>query len=165
MLETNTVALPPVIIFCSLLASLLAERGDNGKSHLGGPLLSRRPKLFVPSIVLDKASDTPLHRQIYGQIAQAIRSGSIPGGVRLPSSRVLAQLLGVSRNTVLAAFDDLAADDLLRGEQGAGMHVNGGAAVPEVTWFGLKQAIRASGYPARVVSLSDPDGNPIHLNF
>ena len=107
----------------------------------------------------------PLQRQIYGQIAQAIRGGAIPGGVRLPSSRVLARLLGVSRNTVLAAFDDLAADDLLRGEKGAGMRVRNGAAAPEVTWSGLKQVIRAAGYPARVVALADPDGNPIYLRY
>jgi DNA-binding GntR family transcriptional regulator len=142
----------------------LAEKLDNGKGHLKGPLVSRQ-KLFVPSITLERASAIPLQRQIYGQIAQAIRDGAIPGGVRLPSSRVLARLLGVSRNTVLAAFDDLAADDLLRGEKGAGMRVQGGAVVPEVTWLGLKQVIRASGYPAKVVALADPDGNPIYLRY
>jgi DNA-binding GntR family transcriptional regulator len=140
----------------------MAQKVDNGKGHLKGPHMSR-PKLFVPSITLDKASETPLQRQIYGQIAQAIRAGVIPSGSRLPSSRVLARMLGVSRNTVLAAFDDLAADDLLRGERGAGMRVQGGA--PEVTWFGLKQVIRVSGYPAKVVALADPDGNPIYLRY
>ncbi|HEX3745284.1 MAG TPA: GntR family transcriptional regulator [Bryobacteraceae bacterium] len=125
----------------------------------------QRSRMFVPSITLDHASDTPLHRQIYGQIAQAIRAGEVPRGARLPSSRTMARLLGVSRNTVLAAFDDLAADDLLRGERGAGMRVQGGAAAPEVTWFGLQQVIRAAGYPARVVTLADPDGNPIYLRY
>jgi DNA-binding GntR family transcriptional regulator len=143
----------------------LAEKVDNEKGHWKEPLLSRRPKLFVPSITLEKASGVPLHRQIHSQIAQAIRAGAIPGGVRLPSSRVMARLLGVSRNTVLAAFDDLAADDLLRGERGAGMRVRNGAPVPEVTWFGLRRVIRSAGYPARVVALADPDGNPIYLNF
>ena len=127
--------------------------------------MSRRGKVFVPPITLDKTSEAPLSRQIYGQIARSIRSGQIPSGARLPSSRVLARLLGVSRNTVLAAFDDLAADDLLRGEKGAGMRVRNGAPAPEVTWFGLKQVIRAAGYPARVVELADPDGNPIYLRY
>jgi len=127
--------------------------------------VSRRGKVFVPPITLDKTSEAPLSRQIYGQIARSIRSGQIPSGARLPSSRVLARLLGVSRNTVLAAFDDLAADDLLRGEKGAGMRVRNGAPAPEVTWFGLKQVIRAAGYPAKVVELADPDGNPIYLRY
>jgi DNA-binding GntR family transcriptional regulator len=142
----------------------LAEKVDNEKSHLREPVVSHR-KLFMPSIALDKASMAPLHRQIYAQVAQAIRGGAIPGGARLPSSRTMARMLGVSRNTVLAAFDDLAADDLLRGERGAGMWVRNGAPAPEVTWFGLRRVIRASGYPARVVSLADPDGNPIYLSF
>ena len=127
--------------------------------------MSRRRNLFVPSIVLDQASTVPLHRQIHGQIARAIRGGGIPDGARLPSSRAMARLLGVSRNTVLAAFDDLAADDLLRGERGAGMRVQNGAAVPQMTWFGLQRVIRAAGYPARVVTLTDQDGNPFYLNF
>jgi DNA-binding GntR family transcriptional regulator len=126
--------------------------------------VSRR-KYFVPSITLDKVSGVPMQRQISGQIAEAIRGGMIPAGVCLPSSRVLARLLAVSRNTVLAAFDDLAAGDLLRGERGAGMRVQNGAAVPQVTWFGLKEVIRRSGYPARVVALADPDGNPIYLQY
>ncbi len=124
-----------------------------------------RPKLFVPSITLDKTSAEPLHRQIHGQIAQAIRSGEIPGGVRLPSSRVLARLLGISRNTVLAAFEELAADELLLAERGAGTRVRSGPPAADPTWFGLRRVIRTSGYPARKLVLSDPDGNPIYLNF
>jgi DNA-binding transcriptional regulator YhcF (GntR family) len=129
------------------------------------PLVSRRPKLFVPSIVLDKASELPLHRQISRQIALECHSGRIPSGVRLPSSRVMARLLGVSRNTVLAAYDDLAADDLVRGERGAGMRLQNGAPVPETTMFGLKRVIRAAGYPARILAFEDPDGNPLYIHF
>ena len=75
----------------------------------------------------------------------------------------MARLLRVSRNTVLAAYDELAADGLLQGERGAGMRVRS-AEVPSMTMAGLRQVIRASGYPARVVVLADPDGNPIYLH-
>ena len=125
--------------------------------------MTRRSELFVPSIVLDRASATPLHRQIYAQIGQAIRGGDIHLGASVPSTRVMARILRVSRNTVLAAYGDLAADDLIRGERGAGMRVNFGSQAPAVTWFGLRQVIRAAGYPARVVGLEDPDGNGIYL--
>jgi DNA-binding GntR family transcriptional regulator len=125
----------------------------------------KRSKLFVPSITLDKDAAEPLHRQIQCQIARAIRSAEIPGGSRLPSSRVMARLLGVSRNTVLAAFEELAADDLLRAEKGSGTRVRGATPATDVTWFGLHRVIRTSGYPARKLALTDPDGNPIYLNF
>ena len=77
----------------------------------------------------------------------------------------MARLLGVSRNTVLAAYDDLAAEDLVRGRRGSGMRVNRSATVPEVTWFGLRQVIRAANYPARVLALADPDGNALYVHF
>jgi len=127
--------------------------------------VSRRPRLFVPPIMLDKASSVSLHRQIYRQIARTIRSGEINYEARLPSTRVMARLLRVSRNTVLAAYDDLAADDLVTGEKGAGMRVNRSAPVPEVTWVSLQHVIRAAGYPAQVLALADTDGNPLYIRY
>jgi hypothetical protein len=94
----------------SSLPIIFTERVDNGKSHLGEPLVKRRPELFLPPIMLDRASKLPLHRQIHRQIARAIRDCKVPYEARLPSSRVLARILGVSRNTVLAAYDDLVAE-------------------------------------------------------
>ncbi len=124
--------------------------------------MKRRLQIFVPPIVLDRASPLPLHRQIHDQIAQAIRDGAIDYEARLPSTRVMAGLLRVSRNTVLAAYDDLAADDLARGERGSGMRINAGG---KKTPHGLRQVIRAARYPARVLTLADPDGNPLEINF
>jgi DNA-binding GntR family transcriptional regulator len=77
----------------------------------------------------------------------------------------MARLLGVSRNTVLAAYDDLAADDLVCGETGAGMRVSGSAPARNGMLFGLGHVIRAANYPARTLALADPDGNPIYVNF
>ncbi len=125
--------------------------------------MSRRGELAIPPIELDRASEIALHRQIYLQIGRAIRGGATPAGARLPSTRVMARLLGVSRNTVLAAYDDLAADDLVRGERGSAMRVNRGAPAPDTGLFGLRQVIRAAGYPARVVALEDADGNPLYF--
>jgi DNA-binding GntR family transcriptional regulator len=127
--------------------------------------LSYRPQLFVPPIVLNKDSSVSLHRQIRDQIALAISSDRIPYEARLPSTRVLARILGVSRNTVLAAYEDLAADGLVRGETGSGMRINRHAPVPQVTLFGLRQVIRAAGYPARVLDLADQDGNSLYIRF
>jgi DNA-binding GntR family transcriptional regulator len=127
--------------------------------------LGRRRELSVPSIVLDRISRVPLHRQIHRQIAECIRGGAIHDQARLPSTRLLARLLGVSRNTVLAAYDDLAADGLIRGETGAGMRVNGTVPSRSGMFFGLGQVIRSANYPARVLEIADPDENPIYLNF
>ena len=128
--------------------------------------MRHRGELFVPLIDLDRASSTALHRQIHHQIARAIGSGVVPPNARLPATRVMARLLRVSRNTVLLAYEDLAADNLIRGKRGAGMWVNGGVNdhVPrELTWFALRQVIHAAGYPAKILALADPDGNPLYI--
>ncbi len=127
--------------------------------------MSHRRELFVPPINLDRASRVPLYRQIYYQIAQAIRSGSIHCKARLPSTRVMARLLRVSRNTVLVAYDNLAAEDLVRGERGAGMWVNGGTSAGGETWLGLRHVIQAAGYPARILKLADTEGNSLYIRF
>jgi DNA-binding GntR family transcriptional regulator len=72
--------------------------------------------------------------------------------------------LGVSRNTVVAAYEDLAADDLIRGERGSGMRVNGSShRVTSSSW--LRDVVRTAKYPERVLSIADPDGNSLYLNF
>ena len=51
---------------------------------------------------------TPLHRQLCDQLRELILSGAVPAGTRLPSIRACARGLGISRNTVIAALDQLA---------------------------------------------------------
>ena len=47
----------------------------------------------------------PNHRRIYEAMRRAITSQVLPAGARLPSTRSLAEDLTVSRNTILAAFE------------------------------------------------------------
>lgn len=51
-------------------------------------------------------------RQLHECLRTAIRDGTLGGGARLPATRTLAQELGVSRNTVLYAYDQLATEGL-----------------------------------------------------
>jgi DNA-binding transcriptional MocR family regulator len=97
-----------------------------------------RPTFIVPEVNLDRDAAVPVQKQIRGRIAAAIRNGSLAKGSKLPSSRMLAKLLQVSRGTVVAAYEE-----------------------PLV---GLRAAVRAAQFPARVQPASDPDGNPLYLN-
>jgi GntR family transcriptional regulator/MocR family aminotransferase len=67
-------------------------------------------------------------RQLYSQIREAILSGRLPSGSRLPSSRDLAKELQISRNVVLEAYDLLYAEGFLDAKRGAGTYVAEGAA-------------------------------------
>lgn len=72
---------------------------------------------------LDPRAGQPLHQQLYEQVRGAVLQGTLPAGARLPSSRVLAANLGVSRTTVLSAYEQLAAEGYLEGQSGAGTRV------------------------------------------
>ena len=76
---------------------------------------------------LDEESDAPLHRLIYERIRDAILDGSLPAGTRLPSTRILAADLGVSRNTVVAAFEQLRVEGHTTSRRGGGTRVRGAA--------------------------------------
>lgn len=73
-------------------------------------------------IVMD--GDKDLAGQIYRQIRDAIRSGYLAEGNKLPPSRLLAQQLGVSRKTVSDAYDKLRLEQLLIGHVGSGSFVH-----------------------------------------
>lgn len=71
---------------------------------------------------------TPLHRQLFDALRAAILDGRLGAGARLPSTRDLAREVGVSRNTVMTAYDQLVAEGYLEGRTGAGTYV--GATLP-----------------------------------
>ena len=57
-----------------------------------------------------RATGGPLYRRVYHALKTAIRAGRLGPAARLPSTRALAQDLGVSRNTVMVAYEQLAAE-------------------------------------------------------
>lgn len=71
----------------------------------------------------DNNSGTPLYQQVYKAIRQSILSGEFKPQTRLPSSRNLAQKLGVSRITIFNAYEQLYAEGYLEGKVGAGTFV------------------------------------------
>ncbi|MFI8162008.1 PLP-dependent aminotransferase family protein [Streptomyces microflavus] len=65
-------------------------------------------------------------RALQSALREAVRSGRLVAGTRLPSSRELAADLGVSRGLVTEAYEQLTAEGYLRSGQGAGTWVSGG---------------------------------------
>jgi GntR family transcriptional regulator/MocR family aminotransferase len=66
----------------------------------------------------------PLFGQVYAGLRKAILSGAFKSGERLPSTRELAQQLGVSRTVVLLAYDQLLAEGFAAGRAGSGTYVS-----------------------------------------
>ncbi len=72
---------------------------------------------------LDPTSPVPLGRQLCDALRGAILGGRLRPGERLPATRMLAAELGISRNTVLSAFDHLLSEGYLVGRTGSGTYV------------------------------------------
>ncbi|GHO78563.1 GntR family transcriptional regulator [Ktedonobacter sp. SOSP1-85] len=80
------------------------------------------PGLDLP-ITLDRTASTSIYRQLCEQLRRAILDGRVSGGTRLPSTRTLAQALGVSRTVTSSAYDELFAEGYLEGRHGSGTYV------------------------------------------
>ena len=81
-------------------------------------------------LLLDLGSDGggPLRRRLERELREAVRAGRLAPGGALPSTRVLAAQLGVSRGVVVEAYAQLVAEGYLRARQGAGTVVAPGPA-------------------------------------
>jgi len=74
------------------------------------------------AIPLSKKSG-PLFRQVYAGLRKAILNGTLTAGERLPSTRDLAEQLGISRTVVLLAYEHLLAEGFVTGRCGSGTYV------------------------------------------
>ncbi len=79
-------------------------------------------ELFA-SLVLDRSAPSPLFRQLYAGVKDAVLRGALTPGMQLPPTRHLCRLMGVSRQTVLNAWDQLMAEGYLSGTVGKGTFI------------------------------------------
>jgi GntR family transcriptional regulator/MocR family aminotransferase len=91
-----------------------ALKGPNTSKRLGAPL-------DLP-LRLDRAAGNQA-LQVYGGLRGAILDGRLVAGLRLPSTRALAQQFGVKRNAVVIAYEHLQSDGLADARTGSGTFV------------------------------------------
>jgi GntR family transcriptional regulator/MocR family aminotransferase len=91
--------------------------------------VNRAASGILPTIVVDRKAESPLHKQIYDGFRAAILRRELRPGQRIPSSRELADELRVSRFPVLNAYAQLLAEGYFESRVGAGTFVS--ASLPE----------------------------------
>lgn len=79
--------------------------------------------VFAFDLNLPPRGSRQLLRALHTQLRDAILQGRLQPGQRLPSSRAVAQALGISRNTAVAAYDLLLSEGHLRARRASGIHV------------------------------------------
>src|SRR6266496_2180751 len=89
----------------------------NGANYERLPLFTTPIHSFIK---LERANGVPLYQQICQGLREAIISGELAEGTRLPTERALAHDLGVNRTTVMNAYHELASEGLIEGHVGRG---------------------------------------------
>ncbi len=87
-------------------------------------ILKRSVAAHLRAISIDADALEPLYRQLYFAIRDAILSARLRPGQRLPAMPTFSRDLGLSRNTVVSAFDQLLAEGYIEGRTGAGTYVS-----------------------------------------
>jgi GntR family transcriptional regulator/MocR family aminotransferase len=72
---------------------------------------------------LERGTTEPMYRQVLRLVQQAILTGQLAPGTKLPSSRTLAEDLDIARNTVLRVYDQLTAEGYVLSTTGSGTYV------------------------------------------
>ncbi len=98
-------------------AAILAQHSGS----ISGPLSTKNMEPLLPfAIALPARGTRQRLSALHGQLRAAILDGRLQPGIRLPSTRALAERHGVARNTVIAAYDLLLAEGYLRAVRGSG---------------------------------------------
>lgn len=75
------------------------------------------------ALALDHHSEISLHQQLYDELRQAILNGRLLPRQKLPSTRLIAQSLGISRTTATQSYDRLPSEGYLDTIVGSGTYV------------------------------------------
>lgn len=100
---------------------------------------------------IDRADDKPPYRQIAGMLREAISSGQLSAGERLPSEAALIAHFGVARMTVRQAVQDLRTEGLVLSEHGRGVFVRPAPPIRRLASDRFARRHRASGKAAFTV--------------
>jgi|SRR5580658_5545892 DNA-binding transcriptional regulator YhcF (GntR family) len=113
----------------------------------------------MADLQLDPDSRHPLYLQLRDHLRRSILDHNLPAGAKLPSTRLLAKNLAISRNTVVNAYEALAAEGLVTGAIGSGTRVT--STIRRRRKLDLRSVLRESHFPNDALPMSDPDGNPL----
>src|SRR5579862_3445998 len=115
--------------------------------------MSSSPRLASTANI--SAAPDPLYLQVYDAIADAIKSGRLKPGDRLPTERSFCEQLGVSRATVRRAMRRLVDEGVVEATVGRGSFVSGGLlAEPPNALMSFTELAAARGLTASARVLS-----------
>jgi GntR family transcriptional regulator/MocR family aminotransferase len=122
-------------------------------------------------LLIPLSKGEPLFRQVYAGLRQAILSGTFRAGDRVPSTRDLADQLGISRTVVVLAYELLLAEGFVAGRSGSGTYVPAGLAAARARGSGKPSELRLSRFGASAAAMASrvqfpaPRATPLPYDF
>ena len=113
-------------------------------------------------MLLDLDGQGPAYQQVTRALRTAILNGSLCAGTRLPPTRALAQDLGMSRITVLSAYDQLRTEGYLQSRVGSGSYVSAPPLALQFRPRGVDSIRAPSRYAQRARTQSDRTTDQMH---
>ena len=110
------------------------------------------------ALAVDRSADVPLGQQVQEALRTAIRARRLRSGERLPSTRQLADQLGVSRGLVVSAYEQLLAEGYVVSAVGSGTRVADGlsGAADTVASAAAEEPPRGPGRRASTSATASP---------
>ncbi|WP_240689193.1 PLP-dependent aminotransferase family protein [Ammoniphilus sp. YIM 78166] len=111
----------------------------------------------------DEMGRKTVYQTVYNRLRYQILSGEAPIGTPLPSERRLAEEWGVSRNTVVRAYEDLESEGLIWSKMGSGRFVQPLPPLSHAPWLEVKDQLQP--YPSYMADLLSAFGQDSAINF
>lgn len=88
--------------------------------------MRRKPQAQFPLLLLEEGllKEGSIKESVYHTIRNAILDGRLNAGIKLPSTRALAEMMSISRNSVIAGFERLMDEGYLYSKQGSGTYIS-----------------------------------------
>ncbi len=111
------------------------------------------------SVQVDAAIGQSLQQQVFESIRRQILTGRLKASLLMPSTRLLSEQLGVSRNTIILAYDRLIAEGYLYARKAVGTYVNPN--LPEDSLMLLRDSGKAASGQTQVLGNPPPNRHPL----
>jgi GntR family transcriptional regulator/MocR family aminotransferase len=115
---------------------------------------------FSNLILIDTNLSTPVYLQIANRLIQLITEGILQPGSKLPSSRMLAEIISVHRKTVVAAYNELLSQDWVESIPRKGVIVS--LRLPEIKPRTFKAKTKGGVYSTKAAFHF---ANPVPVNY
>ena len=114
---------------------------------------------------IDRASEKTLTEQVYEKISQKILDTSLKENEKIPSSRELANSLGISRNVVLEAYHQLEAEGYIQIRARSGTFVSTGTSISQIKNEANYHSSSHLTFPIENITIDFKAGNPAMDHF